>query len=314
MCCVVVYGMGQLGSEIMYGLTKKPLNFYYHSYGGQSTRGYRFKFKNSEHTVDVVNSVLLRNHDEKFKLIREVSCIIVTLTGEQLEQEIDFLLELRIPLVICSTNYDQEMLRSKAENECVSVVMSDNFALPILDFWQKIEALESPPEGFTPRIHVTESHQSTKLDYSASAIKAMSLFAKKGFLVDMPNLSDFKPKSITVSGSMISLRSREDAIKYSQVPEKFLDSHAYHRYFINYDTNGDQEYIDYVFYFLHYFESLVDNSVPDVLEFKVELVRNGIDIVHNVNGKSIYADGVFKAIEYLKFNKGQFFGLDILTV
>lgn len=307
---VAIFGLGKLGNVVLCELSKRDdITFYNHQF--IEGENYHLVLPSTDVCVDVVDSSILNTLDEQRNFIKDVDVIVVTVTGKVLEKEIDFLLGFRIPLVICSTNYDVELIKQKAADACVSVLISDNFALPILDFWQRIQSLKELPLGLTPRLHVIESHQSFKKDFSGSAIKAMLFFLNRGFQVDMPDEKDYKNGQISSSGSLVSIRSKSESLKLV-VPEQFLDSHAYHRFFIHFDTQGIDENIEYVEYFLQHFKSLEESSISGVLDFQVNLLKNGVEIIHNINGLGIYSIGIVKAVKFIDMNKGEYTGLDLL--
>ena len=305
---IAIYGMGKLGRAVAEKLSDLPdIVFFKHSY----TEGGSFHLVCGKKDVEVLDSAKLRLHDEQRHLIKDVDVIIVTLTGAVLEKEIDFLLDLHVPLVVCSTGYNVEMVKQKAEDAFVSVIMSENFALPVLKFWQQIQNLEKLPDGLLARLHVVESHQTSKRGFSGTAIKEMNLFAEQGFLVEMPSLSDFRNGKISTSGGLTSIRNKSKSLKIG-VPEESLGEHSYHRLFIHFDTKGIEEHVEYVNYLYEYFKVLEKLSIEGIFHFEVKMVRNGVQITHNLNGLGLSLAGIIQALLYLDINRGQFTGHDLL--
>ena len=145
---VAVYGCGRLGMEVLEGLALRGVPLYNFSYGIEierevcnfngliyfymhyyntktESKEYRFKFLSNIQVVDIVDSSILRNLDDKNCLIKYVNSIVVILTGDVLLKEIDFLLTLKIPLVICSIDYDKDLIRKKSSETSVSVFLFD---------------------------------------------------------------------------------------------------------------------------------------------------------------------------------------------
>jgi hypothetical protein len=300
--CAVDNG-GGLVKEFTFDLSEKDIEIYTVSYSG-GRRGF------GRETTTIIKYDCLK-HD-RFNYLKDyISYIVVSFTIEQLNKEIDFLISLKVPLVIFSEGYDEDVIKDKAFKGGVSLIISNTFAIPILDFWKKIQSLNDLPKGFTPRVHLTESHPFREKKFSDVGVTAMKYFAEKGFIVDLPDMREYKNSPYVSSGSLMAIRDESASLRYGVTPE-YLDFHAYHSFFIHFDTKGIQRKIDYTFYFLEHFKKLESYHFYGILDVKVNLVKNGIEIVHNINGSNLYSQGVFNAINFLKTHKGQFTGLDLV--
>lgn len=303
--CVTIYGCGSLGMSLLSELPAcaRNVNLYKYSFGKPKMTKKDCYFHGNN--VSIVGSDYLVHANARMDLRNNVSCIIVTLTGEQLNEEIDFLLNLNIPLIICSTKYNIGLINRKIYCEEVPILISDNFALPIVDFWNRIENMDRLPESCNSKVHIIESHQSGKKDVSGTAIHVLKLLIDKGFSGELPDQKDYVIGKSSSSGSIVSIRGEDASLKYG-VPKEFINGHAYHKitfYLFSYELA--RKYYDY-------FESLNNYSQEGVIEFKVSLENRTIEILHNINGREIYSDGVFTALEFLKTNPRVSSAIDLL--
>jgi 4-hydroxy-tetrahydrodipicolinate reductase len=311
---VLIYGFGKLGESILKGLIDLGIKVYHESYNGLSDTEKVFDYKNV--LVDINNSTKLKKQLYRTDLKYEVSYIIVTLTGDVLEKEIDFLLELEIPLIILSTKYDEELISSKAENAGVQILMSQNMALAIVDFWNRIDSIDNVPVTEEISIFVQESHQKTKADISGSAIKALNLFESKDFLIyfDDKDKESFKPGVDAEYGCISCIRNEKTQLEKLNVPKEFLGGHGYHTICL-FPEIWNNESVMYLSKLYNIFKSLEDYTIEGVLDFKVFIEQDeGLVIVHNINGRDIYTDGVVKSMKFLEnVDVGVYSAIDVIN-
>ncbi len=308
---VAIYGAGNLGKALIYALHEKGFFIYDHAYNAEGSQEEHLKLDDRE--IEIVNSDLLRN-DVINNCMREfVDCIVVTLPGKALEEEIDFLLEFKIPLIIMSTQYDVEKVTKKLQDSGISAVISENMCFGIVDFWKRLTGLPKLKDDILISIDVVESHPEFKADISGSAIKVLEILKDKGFQVDFSkqDREAYKDGVDGYYGCIHCLRDKTTQESYG-VPEEYLMSHAYHSYFFNVQ-DSDEKSIAYLNQLYHIFIAFVRYNIPGVFEFEVELNDNSLDLTHNINGREIYADGVARSIEYLDVHKGVFTGIDVIS-
>ncbi len=304
---VLLYGFGKLGVSIVEGLIDRNIKVYHESYNGPNDTEYVFDYNGV--IVDIFNSTKLKNNIYKKDLKEVVSYIVVTLVGNVLEKEIDFLLSLDIPLVILSTKFDSESVKEKALTAKVKVLMSQNMALGIVDFWNRIEKMDRLDPSFKIDATIIESHQSMKQDIIGSAMTVLKLFKDKGFNVTFPDNNTYIVGNDGKSGSVTWLRSEKSQIE-AGVPEEFLSGHGYHIIELKFDIY-DFNYIRSLF---RYFSSLKDYSIENVFDFDVYYEDKSLYIIHNINGRDIYTDGVVKSINFLEtVDSGVYLAIDIIS-
>jgi 4-hydroxy-tetrahydrodipicolinate reductase len=312
---VLVYGVGKLGESIIKGLIDRGIKLFHESYNGPNDKEYIIDHKNV--IVDVLNSKKLKNNIFHHNLKEQVSFVIVTLTGDILEKEIDFLLSLEIPLIILSTKFDEESISKKAKNAGVKILMSQNMALAIVDFWNRIEKIPKVPDTLDEiYLFVIESHQNSKADISGSAIKALNLFKQKDLFV----MFDEQDKKAFVKGidgeygCIKCIREENTQLTYMNIPKEYLSGHGYHTFSI-FPEVWNENTVKYLNLLYIEFKTLTEYSIEGIFEFNVNIIQDeGLVITHNINGRDIYTDGVVKSIEFLnKQKKGVYSAIDIIN-
>jgi dihydrodipicolinate reductase len=278
--CVYIHGKGSLGSSIMKVLDNS---------------GYDISSDNCENS--------------------NISCIVICTPGEAIAKQIDYFLSLKIPLIILSTKYDQSMVKEKAINSGVPLIMSENMALPVLDFWDRLYNLPTVPKGLDVNISAIESHQSSKQDISGSLKNTLMLFKNLGFKFKFNYEKASKIYKVGENGkfgNVVWIREKDTQLKH-EVPNQFIGSHGYHTFCINYGFNNDsQKYILQIYRIL---KTLETYTLPGIIDLKISLCVNNkeLTITHNINGKEIYAYGTIKCIEFLKIKKsGVFSAIDVI--
>ena len=304
---IAIYGFGKLGEGILKGLIDRGISVYHDSYNGPNDNESIVDYENIQ--VDILNSSKLKNSLYNKDLKNDVGYIIVTLVGSVLEKEIDFLLSLDIPLIILSTKYDEALISEKAKKAEVKVLMSQNMAFGIVDFWNRIERMDKLDESIQIAANVIESHQSPKADISGSAIKALTLFKDKGFNVTFPEEGSFKIGEDGQSGSFTWLRTKKSQID-AGISEEYLSGHGYHiikLVFEIYDFN-------FIRTLSKYFSSLEKYSIEGIFNFSVHYEEKNVFIIHNINGRDIYTDGVVKSIDFLETKtNGIYSAIDVIN-
>jgi len=249
-------------------------------------------------------------------MIKETDYILVTCPGDALEENIDSLLSLKKPMIILSTKYDEELISSKASNAGVKILMSQNMAFGIVDFWNRIDSIDDVPVTEEISVFVQESHQKAKADISGSAIKVLNLFESKGFLVyfDDNDKESFKPGIDAEYGCISCIRAEKTQLEKLNVPEEFLGGHGYHTICL-FPEIWNNESVKYLSTIYNLFKSLENYTIEGVLDFKVFIEQDeGLVIVHNINGRDIYTDGVVKSMQFLEnANVGVYSAIDVIN-
>jgi len=312
---ILVYGVGKLGESIIKGLIDRKIEVFCESYNGPSDNEYVIDHKNV--LVDILNSSKLKNNIYNKELKKEVSYIIVTLTGAVLEKEIDFLLSLGIPLVILSTKFDEKKISQKAIDANVKILMSQNMALGIVDFWNRIQKIPNVPDNSSEiYFFAIESHQNSKADISGSAIKVLEYFRSKEICIffDEEDKKSFKKGVDGEYGCIQCIRTEEVQLNDLKIPKEYISGHGYHTFSL-FPEVWDDISSKYLSLLYREFKSLESYTIDGVFEFKVFLEQdNGLIIVHNINGRDIYTDGVVQSIKFLEKQKqGVYSVIDIIN-
>lgn len=159
----------------------------------------------------------------------------------------------KLPFVMGTTGGDRALLEKTVLSSSISAVIAPNMAKQIVGFQAMMEyAAENFPglfDGFS--LEIRESHQKTKVDTSGTAKAMVTYFNKLGV--------DFAENDI------IKIRDPEVQQHEWNIPEQYLDGHAWHTYTLD---------------------------APDkTAQFAFS---------HNINGRDIYSWGTFDAILFLQ--------------
>ena len=291
---VTIFGTGNLGLSLLKSLMDRDVPVSNKHFGIDES-----ELLVNEQNMEIITSVNFDSSD--LELFREkVSCVIVTVTGAVLEKEIDFLLRLQVPLIIMSTKFDEELIKSKIADSDISVMFLPNGLLAIIDFWKRLQKLPMLGDEYEVTASLKESHQQYKQDPSGTGIDALNYLKQKGFKADF-DFSEFIPGVDGYYGCVGCIRVKRSQLNIG-VAEEFLDAHGYHTYRLNYDRENSaaEEYMQSMYDFLI---SLENYSIPGVFTFKIYFSLNGLVIIHNMNGRDTYAEGVVKSMIFLEDHK-----------
>ena len=291
---VTIFGTGNLGLSLLKSLMDRDVPVSNKHFGIDES-----ELLVNEQNMEIITSVNFDSSD--LELFREkVSCVIVTVTGAVLEKEIDFLLRLQVPLIIMSTKFDEELIKSKIADSDISVMFLPNGLLAIIDFWKRLQKLPMLGDEYEVTASLNESHQNSKQDPSGTGINTLNYLKQKGFKAEF-DLSEFRPGVDGYYGCMACKRVARSQLDLG-VDEEFLDAHGYHTYRLNYDMDNRaaQDYMQSMYESL---KSLEDYSIPGVFTFKIYFSQQGIIIIHNMNGRDFYAEGVIKSMNFLEDHK-----------
>jgi len=291
---VTIFGTGNLGLSLLKSLMDRDVPVSNKHFGIDES-----ELLVNEQNMEIITSVNFDSSD--LELFREkVSCVIVTVTGAMLEKEIDFLLRLQVPLIIMSTKFDEELIKSKIADSDISVMFLPNGLLAIIDFWKRLQKLPMLGDEYEVTASLKESHQQYKQDPSGTGIDALNYLKQKGFKADF-DFSEFIPGVDGYYGCVGCIRVKRSQLNIG-VAEEFLDAHGYHTYRLNYDRENSaaEEYMQSMYDFLI---SLENYSIPGVFTFKIYFSLNGLVIIHNMNGRDTYAEGVVKSMIFLEDHK-----------
>jgi len=109
---VSVFGCGKYDTAVIYNLAAKHIGLHYHSY---ITNDVEFDDEYGTQFVDTVSSRILLDQGEADRVKKLVDCMVVILPGDQLVENIDLLLSLNIPLIICQIDYCSETVCKKVK-------------------------------------------------------------------------------------------------------------------------------------------------------------------------------------------------------
>jgi dihydrodipicolinate reductase len=291
---VTIFGTGNLGLSLLKSLMDRDVPVSNKHFSIDES-----ELLVNEQNMEIITSVNFDSSD--LELFREkVSCVIVTVTGAVLEKEIDFLLRLQVPLIIMSTKFDEELIKSKIADSDISVMFLPNGLLAIIDFWKRLQKLPMLGDEYEVTASLKESHQQYKQDPSGTGIDALNYLKQKGFKADF-DFSEFIPGVDGYYGCVGCIRVKRSQLNIG-VAEEFLDAHGYHTYRLNYDRENSaaEEYMQSMYDFLI---SLENYSIPGVFTFKIYFSLNGLVIIHNMNGRDAYAEGVVKSMIFLEDHK-----------
>ncbi|MEA3387014.1 MAG: hypothetical protein U9Q66_01080 [Patescibacteria group bacterium] len=244
------------------------------------------------------------------------SFIVVCTPGEVLEEYLNDLLIARKPLIILSTNYDEVYVKTKCEELNISCVMSQNMALPILEMWDIFEKLQNIE--FDEEINLLlarESHPGFKKDISGTLIKTLSIFESKGikntFDLEKAKALYLKDEDYSYNEVFWNRNPQTQINEYDFIESKFMEAHAYHSYTIEGDNSNDSQcYLQYLYDRLKGLEKYSNKHLQFIINISDN--KNMLFITHNINGRSIYGDGVAASIEFLQKNRGVFTGVDVM--
>ncbi len=209
------------------------------------------------------------------------------------------------PFVMGTTKIDISALEEMVRNSGISAVIASNLAIPIVSLQAFMEKFAQDNAGFMKwhSLRVQESHQAGKPDTSGTAIAMIKYFRTLGI--------DFKEESIH--------KIRDPAVQRQLgVPEEHLKGHGWHKYTIRAPTFEEtaslSEFIAKLnsdFFSsnpaLREYETMQEHPYaraisPDKTVF-LELHDAADDeaiLTHNINGRSVYAEGTLDALRFLR--------------
>lgn len=214
------------------------------------------------------------------------------------------------PFVMGTTKIDKPSLEKMVKESSIIAVIANNMALPIVSLQAFMEKFAQENAGLMReyRLRVQESHQSGKLDTSGTAIAMVRYFNALGI--------DFKEEGID--------KVRDPAAQRQLgVPKEYLNGHGWHKYTI---TAPSFEEIYGISEFIAKLNSDFFSSNPALRGYEVlqehpyaraispdktvflELHDADDDeavLTHNINGRSVYAEGNLEALRFLRENRGQ---------
>jgi len=165
---------------------------------------------------------------------------------------VEFYASRGIPFVMGTTGFDSERARAIVAASGVSAVMAPNMAVPIVLLQTAVARVAADfadaMAGYD--IRIVESHQKTKLDTSGTAKALVRDFARLGLSAAVDDIQMVRDPRVQL----------EDL----EVPEEFLDGHAYHYY-----------------------------------EISSEDGHARVALSHCIEGRRVYADGALLAVRFL---------------
>lgn len=233
-----------------------------------------------------------------------------------------------IPFIMGTTGGDRSKLEEQVKNSSIPALAAPNMAKEIVGLQLLLEDFSAKyPDALRGVLcAVQESHQAGKKDTSGTAkavvqyINQLGIpYAKEG--VEASSLLDID--AITMQRKIAMIRSPEMQ-RAIGVPEAFLKGHAWHTYTFLSQKGERHSMIELLKQkLLTYLQSDVFNGYREIhSESVLEKVSSdgnilfavghlginyGLSITHNVNGRSIYANGSLDALRYLqeKINAGE---------
>lgn len=238
----------------------------------------------------------------------------------------DFYCRHGLPFVMGTTGGDRKALEERVRNSEICAVIAPNMAKQIVAFQRFMETYASQHSDSLKgcRLQIVESHQQGKVDTSGTAKAMVKYFNQLGIPYSSEGIEIFSLDEIDFAarqGKVAMIRNPELQRKI-RVPEEHLKGHGWHTYkiypgkgdrgpllslferlkdflvhnksFESYGTYGDS-------YLSTPFSALVRRSSDNNVELTVGLKEHcdELYIVHNVNGRSIYAQGTLDAIRFL---------------
>lgn len=219
----------------------------------------------------------------------------------------DFYCRHGLPFVMGTTGGDRKALEERVRNSEIVAVIAPNMAKQIVALQQVMEDLAKEYQGRLTgcTLEIKESHQYGKADTSGTAKAMVGYFNQMGI--------DFNPEQI------VKVRDPEEQLNMG-VPERYLTGHAWHNYTIK-GTDTEKGVLAFFSIMLKRLitegpafkeympfykpikgdETTVTVTSPDrTVHFAVSFndVENRLDIIHNVNGRLIYALGALDAIRF----------------
>jgi 4-hydroxy-tetrahydrodipicolinate reductase len=218
----------------------------------------------------------------------------------------NFFSKFRDPIVVATTGGKEELFQRAVQETGISALIAPNMAEPIvaLASFMKFFSERHPNllEGYS--LKLIESHQATKVDTSGTAKDMVKYFNRLGIFFTVEQI--------------VKIRNKEKQLKMG-IPPEYLDSHAWHSYYLNPDSfkalKYGQLFKSELAFFLQNcgvlgnysvsFGSGLDSIQRQSPDKNCSLILNGnhhkgeIIIRHNINGRSIYADGIIEAIRFI---------------
>jgi len=208
--------------------------------------------------------------------------------------------------VIGTTGGDRAAAEAKVRSSQVNAVMAPNMAMPIVALQAKMEALTTQFQGLMKdrTLQIVESHQQGKKDTSGTAKAMVKYFNGMGIVFD--------------PAQIVMIRDPEKQRELG-VTEEYLKAHGWHTYTLIGLGSNDEAVARFgseIFQFLQASPAFSDFKIgtSQNVAVKKSILRTSPDgsvlvsaeipaegtlqIKHNINGRSVYADGTLKALRF----------------
>lgn len=213
-----------------------------------------------------------------------------------------------LPFVMGTTGGDREALEQRVRDSGVCAVVAPNMAVQIVALQEVVRDFAEQNLGVLRHydLEIHESHQKGKADTSGTAKAMMKYFGAMGISAEEQFLTKFRT---------------ETDYKELGIPEEHWGGHGWHTYSLYPGENADPRLVsdfgETLFNFLRdspVFDSYLAHSgntprnrtfsrlsLDEAVFFEVVYgFHNGeLSLTHNVNGRSVYADGTMDAIRFL---------------
>ena len=252
-----------------------------------------------------------QREEEIVKLLNRVSPFLTVdyTSPSAVNANAEFYCSHGLPFVMGTTGGDRQALEAVVQNSQISAVIARNMAKPIVALQAFIEEFTSmhlnQMEGYD--LKIVESHQSAKLDVSGTAKAFAAYFRLMGI-----NFDDAEIKSV---------RNPEEQLAIG-IPEMYLSAHGWHSYTLTTPKTNDhalralQKEFEIKFFAqgknraLKDYSGIVhpsymcaqslDKNVILFVHAESDIEKAELNLVHNINGRSVYVDCTLDALNFLR--------------
>ncbi len=229
--------------------------------------------------------------------------------------------------VMGTTGTDLPKIEEMVKRSNVKAIIASNFAAPIVSLEEFLKAFSEKHEGEFNHyeIRVVESHQGPdpkrpefkgKIDPSGTAIRFSNYFAKMGVYGCPFNMKDIMQNPDKYKDRFDMIRNRNEQIG---VPTEHKDAHGWHRYELvasSVKSLGPLAdlYVDLLSFFSENNPALrgyeITNNPRNLSTHAVSPDKSvflsfdatedkSLFLTHNINGRSVYADGGLEALRFI---------------
>lgn len=224
---VMVYGVGYVGRNLLLNLSNFGIEIFSFAF---KSKGDLEELDIQKKIVKIVSSSFLKENVEKGDITKKylqknVICIVVAIPGEVLDDEIKFLSSLGLPMIVCSTGFNQDIVTKEVEKAGISAIFLETLSSGGLELLKLIKNHEGALEFSKSFIYASESSPTNTTRVSDFLINLTEILQSKGSFINYCRDHSFYEKGKSGSHGNIKWIRDKETQKKELIPDKYIDDH-----------------------------------------------------------------------------------------